>query len=85
MNEDMSSIVARAIEEVMVENRKPKVAFDGNSRILSDLGLDSLNLALLIVKLEERTGRDPFRDGFQNFQTVGELVTLYQKADAGSS
>ena len=53
--------------------------------LLSDLDPDSLNLALLIVKLEERTGRDPFRLGFENFETVGELVALYQRADGRSS
>jgi acyl carrier protein len=81
----MYPVVARAIEEVLDENRKPRVAFDRNSRLLSDLDLDSLNLALLIVKLEERTGRDPFRLGFENFETVGELVALYQSADGRSS
>jgi acyl carrier protein len=85
VNEDLYPVVTRAIEEVLDENRKPRVAFDRKSRILQDLDLDSLNLALLIVKLEERTGRDPFRDGFENFQTVGELVDLYQKADARTS
>jgi acyl carrier protein len=81
----MFAVVSRAIGEVLDENRKPRAAFDRDSRILQDLDLDSLNLALLLVKLEERTGRDPFREGFENFTTVGELVALYQKADARPS
>jgi len=42
-----------------------------------ELGLDSLDLATLVVTLEERTGRRPFDNGFVMFRTVGELVTLF--------
>ncbi|HZH28325.1 MAG TPA: acyl carrier protein [Azospirillaceae bacterium] len=42
-----------------------------------DLPMDSLDLATLLVMLEERTGRDPFREGFRSFTTVGELARLY--------
>jgi len=43
-----------------------------------DLPMDSLDLATLVVALEQRTGRDPFREGFRQFTTVGELAALYQ-------
>lgn len=43
-----------------------------------ELPMDSLDLATLIVVLEGRTGRDPFRAGFRRFTTVGELAALYQ-------
>ncbi len=42
------------------------------------LPIDSLDLATLLVVLERRTGRDPFREGFRSFTTVGELVALYR-------
>ncbi|WP_029008233.1 acyl carrier protein [Azospirillum halopraeferens] len=42
-----------------------------------DLPIDSLDLATVVVELEERTGRDPFRDGFVSFRTAGELAALY--------
>ena len=45
--------------------------------IILDTGLDSLDLATLIVLLEEKTGKDPFRSGCKNFTTLGELTTLY--------
>lgn len=41
------------------------------------LGIDSLDLARLVTELEERTGEDPFADGFVEFQTIGELAELY--------
>jgi acyl carrier protein len=42
-----------------------------------DLPIDSLDLATLVRDLEDFTGRDPFRDGFINFRTAGELAKLY--------
>jgi acyl carrier protein len=41
------------------------------------LPIDSLDLAGIVVQLEQVTGRDPFQDGFINFRTVGELARLY--------
>ncbi|HYD30436.1 MAG TPA: acyl carrier protein [Azospirillaceae bacterium] len=41
------------------------------------LPIDSLDLATLLVVLEQRTGQDPFRTGFRQFTTVGELASLY--------
>ena len=43
-----------------------------------DLPIDSLDLATLLVVLEQRTGRDPFRAGLRQFTTVGELAALYR-------
>lgn len=43
------------------------------------IGIDSLDLASLVHQLEEVTGHDPFRDGFVNFQTAGELARLYRR------
>lgn len=44
-----------------------------------DLPIDSLDLATLLVVLEQRTGQDPFRDGLRQFVTVGELAALYRE------
>lgn len=41
------------------------------------LGIDSLDLAMLVRELEEIVGFDPFSDGFIEFRTAGELAKLY--------
>jgi acyl carrier protein len=53
-------------------------AIDAKTHFLNDLPMDSLDLATLIVSLEDSTQRDPFRDGFKSFHTVGELAELYE-------
>ena len=45
--------------------------------IESTLGIDSLDLAAIVVELSEVTGKDPFQGGFIEFRTVGELSDLY--------
>ena len=42
-----------------------------------NLPIDSLDLAALVVELEQITGRDPFQTGFTDFRTAGELSRLY--------
>lgn len=41
------------------------------------LGIDSLDLAGIVVNLSEISRKDPFADGFIEFRTVGELARLY--------
>jgi acyl carrier protein len=53
-------------------------SIDANTELLdSDLAIDSLDLASLVRELEEVTGFDPFKDGFIEFRTAGELAKLY--------
>jgi acyl carrier protein len=39
--------------------------------------IDSLDLAAIVVELESRFGKDPFKEGFIEFRTLDELVALY--------
>ena len=44
-----------------------------------EVGIDSLDLAMLVRELEEVVGHDPFHNGFVEFRTAGELARLYVK------
>ena len=50
------------------------------------LGLDSLDFATLVVRLEQQTGYDPFRSGDQDRlpRTLGELISIYERRGPGS-
>jgi acyl carrier protein len=43
------------------------------------LPIDSLDLATLMVELEQATGQDPFKVGFVDFRTAGDLAQLYRQ------
>ena len=54
----------------------PAIAPD--TRLLDGpLDIDSLDLATLVVTLEEKTGLAPFKAGFVLFETAGELARLF--------
>ena len=60
---------------------------------LPDSGLDSLALAILVARLEETLGLDPFTqsDDFPSVVTVGDFVRFYEDSakprdvDSGSA
>jgi len=41
--------------------------------------IDSLDLAQIVVELQSQTGLDPFRSGFIEFRTAGELASLFSE------
>jgi hypothetical protein len=51
---------------------------------LTNSGLDSLCFALLVARLEDETGRDPFSESDEvSFPvTLGEFITLYDHVPA---
>ncbi len=79
MTEDQAFETVAGILTDIVHRRGGVVdRIDRDSLILGgDLPIDSLDLATVVVELEAATGLDPFKDGFIEFQTVGELARLY--------
>jgi acyl carrier protein len=74
----MIDFVMECIKQVMRQNGRPESTLNSQTDILRDTSLDSLDLAQVIVMLEEKTGNDPFAKGFINFRTVEELARLYE-------
>jgi len=67
-------IVRRVLED---KGLKCHEISDNTPLLGSSLGIDSLDLATIVVQLTEVTGKNPFQDGFIEFRTVGELARLY--------
>ena len=51
----------------------------GTSLVDGSAGIDSLDLAALVVELQTQTGKDPFAEGFVNFENAATLVALYSR------
>ncbi len=45
------------------------------------LGLDSLDMATIVARLDAELGLDPFATGRHNFRTIGELIALYEAGE----
>jgi acyl carrier protein len=71
-------IVARVLAKVIEDkgDQAPKITAD-MALLGGDMPIDSLDLATVVIELQEEMGMDPFEDGFIQFRTVGELAKLY--------
>jgi acyl carrier protein len=72
-----STIVAQ-FEQVAADQKRKTVPLSDDLKLL-DSGLDSLSFALIVMRLEEKLGFDPFeKDEVQFPVTFGDFVRLYE-------
>jgi acyl carrier protein len=73
----------QAIEDIAAAQKKTLAPLT-DDLALTNSGLDSLCFALLVARLEDETGRDPFTESDEvSFPvTLGDLIALYDHAPA---
>ena len=71
------------IQQVATEQKKALAPLSDDLPLL-DSGLDSLCFAILVSRLEDLTGTDPFTasDGGRFPNTVGKLIAFYEHVAA---
>jgi acyl carrier protein len=76
---DVVQIILDSLRDFMAEKKLdvPDTLGPDSAFLQGDLPIDSLDLAVLLLILEEKIGHDPFRDGFKAFNTVAELAAIY--------
>ena len=81
-NSDLGKSVIQAIRETLAARGLAAPATLGASTpIDGSIGLDSLDWAAVIVRLEETTGLDPFQKPVEReLKVVQDLITLYEEA-----
>ncbi len=74
-------LIQQELTQVLVEKGVVAPVIGHDTLLLNGpLDIDSLDLATLVVTLEESTGKTPFAQGFVLFHTAGELATLFGDA-----
>ena len=73
--------VISTIEEVAKEQKKSLGPLD-DTLVLLDSGLDSLAFAILVTRLEDRLGFDPFTTADEVVfpVTLGDFIAFYENA-----
>ena len=73
--------VLHQFKQVAREQSKQLVPLDDDLPLL-DSGLDSLCFAVLVARLEDKLGRDPFTasDDVAFPVTLGDFVSVYERA-----
>ena len=66
----------------IAENEKKSLPPLTDDLVLLDLGLDSLAIAILVARLEETLGLDPFTESDDAFYpvTLGDFIRFYENA-----
>ena len=72
--------VDQVINQVLKDSGRDVRTLKDHDGLREVIGLDSLDLAVMVVGLEQTLQIDPFRDGAEPVATVGELVDLYQRS-----
>lgn len=82
MPTDISHLILDSLRDFLVEKNIPIPESLGLETVFlqGDLAMDSLDLAIFLLILEEKTGKDPFRQGFRTFVSVADLAALYSAA-----
>jgi acyl carrier protein len=77
------SRILQAMQEIATSQKKTLAPLSDDLP-LTNSGLDSLCFALLVARLEDETGRDPFSESDEvSFPvTLGEFITLYDHVPA---
>lgn len=75
----MKNKVYEIIREVLEEGNKEEVnIIELDTSLRKDLGFDSLDLALLTVKIEDEFDVDIFENGL--IDTVGEILNIIEQS-----
>ncbi len=79
----IKSTVLNMFREVANEQSKAAMPLDENVPLLES-GLDSLCFAIIVARLEEKLGYDPFsaNDNIEYPVTVGDMVRCYERPAA---
>ena len=75
------STVISLLQQIAEQGQKTLPPLTDNL-VLLDSGLDSLAIAILVARLEETLGLDPFTDSddISYPVTLGDFISLYEKA-----
>jgi acyl carrier protein len=71
-------LIESILNRILAQKGLERIRVHDDMRFLdSDIQIDSIDLAVLLTGMEEATKKDPFKKGFRNFRTVGELARMY--------
>lgn len=83
---DIRSVIFKTSQAVAAEQEKTLTPLTDDLPLL-ETGLDSLCVALIVARLEDALGLDPFNteENFDFPATVGDFVKLYENAATASA
>lgn len=78
-HEKIRTVVQGAIQQALDHAGRPRRSYEDDDVLVDELGLDSLDLAHVVVLLDQELGVDPFRKPGVVIRTFGDLVRAYRE------
>jgi len=75
---NLRPIVCETIRQVLQDSGREAGDISADDTLREGLQLDSLDLAVVVVRLEQCLGVDPFRQHRQPVHTVRDLIRAYE-------
>jgi acyl carrier protein len=76
--ENIRATIQSTIQSVLENTSRRRQSFEDDDLLFVEVGLDSLDLAQVVVALEQELGVDPFRKSGAPIRTFGDLVRAYR-------
>ena len=76
-------VVSDVINGILAETSRATRVIADDDALVATIGLDSLDLAVMTVRLEQQFGNDPFRQRPRVVRTFGELLAVYEQSLRG--
>jgi acyl carrier protein len=70
----MEEKIIEIINSILVDGGQPEVKITKESNLKDDIGLDSFELAMLTVQIEDKFGVDIFENSFP--QTISDIIEI---------
>ncbi len=75
---EVISLIEASLNEILRAKGAGAIRVAPETRLIDGgIPIDSLDLAQLLLELQNGTGKDPFANGFINFESVDELSRLF--------
>jgi acyl carrier protein len=76
------SRIAEILAEIIQTKGLPPIAMDADT-VLEQIGLESLDFAQVVIRMEELTGKDPFASATEyQIKTLSDLAAVYDQETA---
>jgi acyl carrier protein len=77
--EETRMAIQAKIQQLLESTGRGRRSLEDDDLLFVEVGLDSLDLAQVVVALEQDLKVDPFRKSGSPIRTFGDLVRAYQK------
>jgi acyl carrier protein len=76
--DEAQATIIQVVLEILQDKGRREPELGADTVLLGgQLGIDSLDLAVVVIRMGELAAKEPFENGFIDFRTIGDMAELY--------